>query len=75
MDQIYTFTKVMNIGYSIIQLNITGRFHPMASDNSRDWHGTTILAVRKGGTVVIGGDGQTCVADLNFWGTSLIASI
>ncbi len=30
----------------------------MASDDPTNWHGTTILAVRKGGTVVIGGDGQ-----------------
>ncbi len=30
----------------------------MASDDPTKWHGTTILAVRKGGTVVIGGDGQ-----------------
>ena len=26
-----------------------------------DWHGTTILAVRKGGRVVIGGDGQVSI--------------
>src|ERR671937_1546884 len=25
------------------------------------WHGTTILSVRKGGTVVIGGDGQVSI--------------
>ena len=25
------------------------------------WHGTTILTVRKGGTVVIGGDGQVSI--------------
>jgi ATP-dependent HslUV protease subunit HslV len=30
----------------------------MASDDPTRWHGTTILAVRKGGKVVIGGDGQ-----------------
>ncbi len=33
-----------------------------ASDPSR-MHGTTILAVRKGGTVVIAGDGQVSVGD------------
>ena len=27
----------------------------------RVWHGTTILTVRKGGTVVIGGDGQVSI--------------
>ena len=25
------------------------------------WHGTTILTVRKGGTVAIGGDGQVSI--------------
>ena len=25
------------------------------------WHGTTILTVRKGGSVVIGGDGQVSI--------------
>ncbi len=30
----------------------------MASNDPTRWHGTTILAVRKGGKVVIGGDGQ-----------------
>src|SRR3972149_596803 len=28
---------------------------------SSAWHGTTILTVRKGGTVVIGGDGQVTI--------------
>ena len=33
-----------------------------ASDNSLPvWHGTTILTVRKGGKVVIGGDGQVSI--------------
>jgi len=30
----------------------------MAEDASSQWHGTTILCVRKGGKVVIAGDGQ-----------------
>ena len=30
----------------------------MQSTSSDPWHGTTILTVRKGGSVVIGGDGQ-----------------
>ncbi len=30
----------------------------MSSENSSTWHGTTILSVRKGGKVVIAGDGQ-----------------
>jgi ATP-dependent HslUV protease subunit HslV len=33
----------------------------MASNENPGWHGTTILTVRKGGTVVIGGDGQVTV--------------
>src|ERR1044072_446340 len=37
------------------------RFSPMQSPNSAAWHGTTILSVRKGGTVVIGGDGQVSI--------------
>src|SRR5471032_2605017 len=30
----------------------------MSSNENPTWHGTTILTVRKGGSVVIGGDGQ-----------------
>ena len=33
----------------------------MANNEIPVWHGTTILTVRKGGTVVIGGDGQVSV--------------
>ena len=35
-----------------------------------DWHGTTILCVRKGGKVVIGGDGQVSVGDTVMKGTA-----
>src|SRR5471030_3150924 len=31
---------------------------PMTDNTFPDWHGTTILAVRKGGQTVIAGDGQ-----------------
>jgi ATP-dependent HslUV protease subunit HslV len=31
---------------------------PMAPNDQATWHGTTILSVRKGGQVVIAGDGQ-----------------
>ena len=31
---------------------------PMTDNTFPDWHGTTILAVRKGGSTVIAGDGQ-----------------
>ena len=33
----------------------------MSSQEPPSWHGTTILTVRKGGTVVIGGDGQVSI--------------
>ena len=33
----------------------------MSSSELPGWHGTTVLTVRKGGTVVIGGDGQVTV--------------
>jgi ATP-dependent HslUV protease subunit HslV len=33
----------------------------MQPSNPAVWHGTTILSVRKGGTVVIGGDGQVSI--------------
>src|SRR6516165_1381127 len=33
----------------------------MQSISSDPWHGTTILTVRKGGSVVIGGDGQVSI--------------
>jgi ATP-dependent HslUV protease subunit HslV len=33
----------------------------MSSNETPVWHGTTILTVRKGGTVVIGGDGQVSI--------------
>jgi ATP-dependent HslUV protease, peptidase subunit HslV len=33
----------------------------MQSPEHAVWHGTTILSVRKGGTVVIGGDGQVSI--------------
>jgi ATP-dependent HslUV protease, peptidase subunit HslV len=33
----------------------------MATNELPTWHGTTILTVRKGGSVVIGGDGQVTI--------------
>ncbi|MDZ4381047.1 MAG: ATP-dependent protease subunit HslV [Parvibaculum sp.] len=35
----------------------------MASHDPINWHGTTILSVRKGGKVVIAGDGQVSMGD------------
>ncbi len=32
------------------------------------WHGTTILTVRKGGVVAIGGDGQVSIGHMYAWG-------
>ena len=34
---------------------------PYAQPSMPSWHGTTILTVRKGGKVVIGGDGQVSI--------------
>ena len=33
----------------------------MQNSQAESWHGTTILAVRKGGKVVVGGDGQVSI--------------
>ena len=33
----------------------------MSSNENPVWHGTTILTVRKGGTVAVGGDGQVSI--------------
>ncbi len=38
-----------------------GRRHPMQNLQPDPWHATTILTVRKGGVVAIGGDGQVSV--------------
>ena len=35
----------------------------MAQNETSNWHGTTILAVRKGGQVVVVGDGQVSLGD------------
>ena len=35
----------------------------MAEDNTPTWHGTTILCVRKGGKVVVAGDGQVSLGN------------
>lgn len=35
----------------------------MSSTNHPNWHGTTILSVRKGGSVVVAGDGQVSLQD------------
>ena len=36
---------------------------PMSNSDKSPWHGTTILSVRKGGRVVIAGDGQVSMGD------------
>ena len=35
----------------------------MADDKFPGWHGTTILAVRRGGKVVVAGDGQVSLGN------------
>jgi ATP-dependent protease HslVU, peptidase subunit len=40
---------------------VSGGFKHMSPNELPAWHGTTILTVRKGGSVVIGGDGQVTI--------------
>lgn len=42
----------------------------MASENFPGWHGTTIIGVRKGGEVVIAGDGQVSLGQTVIKGTA-----
>jgi len=42
-------------------MTVTAGVMRMAPNEIPTWHGTTILTVRKGGTVVIGGDGQVTI--------------
>jgi len=42
----------------------------MANDTFPGWHGTTIIGVRKGGKVVIAGDGQVSVGQTVMKGTA-----
>jgi ATP-dependent HslUV protease subunit HslV len=43
---------------------------PMAEDKFPGWHGTTILAVRRGGKVVVAGDGQVSLGQTVIKGTA-----
>ncbi|MCA0870449.1 ATP-dependent protease subunit HslV [Seohaeicola saemankumensis] len=42
----------------------------MSTDSFPGWHGTTIIGVRKNGTVVIAGDGQVSLGDTVIKGTA-----
>ena len=42
----------------------------MADDKFPGWHGTTILAVRRGGEVVVAGDGQVSLGQTVIKGTA-----
>ncbi len=42
----------------------------MAEDRFPGWHGTTIVGIRKGGRVVIAGDGQVSLGDTVIKGTA-----
>lgn len=42
----------------------------MSNDSFPGWHGTTIIGVRKGGQVVIAGDGQVSLGDTVIKGTA-----
>jgi len=49
--------------FATLSLNVVdlGDFNLMSPNELPAWHGTTILTVRKGGSVVIGGDGQVSI--------------
>jgi len=42
----------------------------MSEDRFPGWHGTTILAVRRGGQVVVAGDGQVSIGNTVIKGTA-----
>lgn len=42
----------------------------MAEEKFPGWHGTTILAVRRGGQVVVAGDGQVSLGNTVIKGTA-----
>ena len=42
----------------------------MSDDRFPGWHGTTILAVRRGGCVVVAGDGQVSLGNTVIKGTA-----
>ena len=44
--------------------------HDMSDDTFPGWHGTTIIGIRKGGEVVIAGDGQVSVGPTVMKGTA-----
>ena len=44
-----------------VWLKAVRRMRPPETMQSQPWHGTTILTVRKGGAVAVGGDGQVTV--------------
>ena len=44
--------------------------HSSSAHGAPDWHGTTILCVRKDGKTVIGGDGQVSMGDTVMKGTA-----
>src|SRR5215471_16220222 len=45
----------------VLHGGFNGISRPMQSAQPPSWHGTTILTVRKGGVVAIGGDGQVSI--------------
>jgi ATP-dependent HslUV protease subunit HslV len=54
------FAAIAIRGY-LIRTDRQDRGQARVSDDFDRWHGTTILTVRKGGAVVIGGDGQVSI--------------
>jgi hypothetical protein len=53
--------NVCNYATPYLDVHDLGDFNQMSPNELPGWHGTTILTVRKGGSVVIGGDGQVSI--------------
>jgi ATP-dependent HslUV protease subunit HslV len=53
--------NVCNYATPYLDVHYLGDFNQMSPNELPAWHGTTILTVRKGGSVVIGGDGQVSI--------------
>ena len=60
-DSPQALRMVCKCGTSYLDVADLGGFNRMSPNELPAWHGTTILTVRKGGSVVIGGDGQVSI--------------
>jgi ATP-dependent HslUV protease subunit HslV len=53
-----------------LHIDLTEMEAPMANEDFPGWHGTTIIGVRKGGKVVVAGDGQVSLGQTVIKGTA-----